>query len=315
MSYVETISKVLPVILLFLLGFLIKQINFLKVETMQELKKLVINITLPLALFLAFANAQIQPVYLIISGITFLLCIIILILGRGLNRKIGGGSSYFPPLLTGFEAGMMGYAVYSSVYGAENIFKFAIVDIGQVTFVFFILVSLLESLRSGKKPILETAAGFIKTPVIIAIILGILVNQSGMMPVVVQNPLANSLIDTFKIISSMTTPLIAMIIGFEMKLQKGNLFQPFKTILIRLALWIPLALLVVYFVVNQWLGLDKGFAAAVLTMYILPPPFVIPLFIDPANTKDRTYVNNTLSLSVLASLIVFVIISVVLPPG
>ena len=33
--------------------------------------------------------------------------------------------------MTGFEAGMMGYAIYGTVYGADNLYKFGIVLAGE----------------------------------------------------------------------------------------------------------------------------------------------------------------------------------------
>ena len=50
--------------------------------------------------------------------------------------------------------------------------------------------------------------------------------------------------------------------------------------------------------------------AAVMTMVVLPPPFVIPLYMQRAGQDDRTYVVNTLSLSTLVTLFAFAIVSV-----
>jgi malate permease and related proteins len=63
-------------------------------------------------------------------------------------------------------------------------------------------------------------------------------------------------------------------------------------------------------VIDWVLGLDRGFQAAVLTMVVLPPPFVIPLYLQRADQDDRTYVVNTLSLSTLVTLFAFAIVSV-----
>ena len=55
MTFLESVSKVLPVILLFLLGMLLNRRQFMRPATMADLKNLVIKITLPAALFLACA--------------------------------------------------------------------------------------------------------------------------------------------------------------------------------------------------------------------------------------------------------------------
>ena len=79
-----------------------------------------------------------------------------------------------PSCLTGFEAGMMGYAIYGAVYGLDNIWKFGIVALGQVLFVFFVLVPGLKRLSSGATSFRDTLVGFLKTPVIVAILAGLL---------------------------------------------------------------------------------------------------------------------------------------------
>jgi hypothetical protein len=38
---------------------------------------------------------------------------------------------------------MLGYAIFIAVYGMEEIDKLALIDLGQVLFVFFVLMALL----------------------------------------------------------------------------------------------------------------------------------------------------------------------------
>lgn len=67
---------------------------------------------------------------------------------------------------------MMGYAIYGAVYGTDNLFKFGIVDLGQVVFVFFVLVGVLERQTTQARPLAQTVRNFLSTPVIIGILLG-----------------------------------------------------------------------------------------------------------------------------------------------
>ena len=314
MNYIEALSKVLPVILLLALGVILNRAQFIHAPTVQEIKKLVINLTLPAVLFLAFARASIQASYLLIVGLVFALCVLALLLGRWIHPLTGIQAPQFPALMTGFEAGMMGYAVFASVYGAENVFKFAVVDLGQVTFVFFVLVPTLERLSTGPQPFAQTLRNFFRTPVILAILAGILANQVGLVPWLDSRPLSASLVQTLEIIAGLTMPLVALIIGYEMRLSRGRLGQPALTVALRLLYWVPLGILLSTLVVGRLLQLDPVFQAAVLTMFILPPPFVIPLFIPTASDADRAYVVNTLSLATLVTLFAFALICGIFPP-
>jgi hypothetical protein len=56
------------------------------------------------------------------------------------------------------------------------------------------------------------------------------------------------------------------------------------------------------------------FAAAVMTMAILPPPFVIPLYMgsrEGDGAVERDYVADTLSLATVATLVAFTLVAAV----
>jgi predicted permease len=74
--YIEALSKVLPVILLFLLGAFLNKLHFVRNEAIQDMKKLVLNVTLPAVLFLAFSRVSLETRHLLIVAIVFLACVV-----------------------------------------------------------------------------------------------------------------------------------------------------------------------------------------------------------------------------------------------
>jgi malate permease and related proteins len=314
MAYLDALSKVIPIILLIVLGIIFNRTQFIQPTTIQEIKKLIILVTLPALLFLAFSRVDIQPQYLIIVALVFLACAIALILGHLLEPVNPINTPYFPFLMTGFEAGMMGYAIFSAVYGAENVYKFGIIDLGQVVFVFFVLVTALERLSLGPKPFQVTFVNFLKTPVILAIMAGIIFNQAGLTALIAVYPLGYSLMETLAFLGGLTTPLVAIVIGYEMHLSRQAFRKPGIAVGIRLLYWVPVGLLINYFIIDRLLNLDHGFKAAVLTMFILPPPFIIPLFMTSAEKRDRNIILNTLTLATLVTIVAFTIVTILYPP-
>ena len=314
-TIVDAFSKVFPILLILGLGFFLRRRQFLQPGTVQELKKLVINVTLPALLFLAFSRVDLQPQYALIVGLVFLACLLALMLGERLKPIAGDQARYFPALMTGFEAGMMGYAIYTSVYGQENLYKFGIIDLGQVTFVFFVLVTALERITTGSRPLLQTAKKFLTTPVILAILAGILFKASGLAAAFAAWPISNSLLVTLSLIGGLTTPLVALVIGYDVNIQPGSLRMPLVSIALRLLFWVPAGLLLNWLVVGGLLRLDAGFQAAVMTMFVLPPPFVIPLFMQGAASEERNFVVNSLSLATLVTLFAFTVITVLYAPA
>jgi predicted permease len=311
----EALFKVVPVILLLLLGYLLGRRNFFSPATLGELRKLVVNVTLPAVLFLAFAGVNLEPRLLVIPVVVFTACLVVFLASRRWVPPAWTERRYFPYLMTGFEAGMLGYAIFGAVYGQENIYKFGLVDLGQVTFVFFILVPSLQREISGAQRFGDTVRNFFKTPVILAILGGVLFNQSGLYALVSDQNWYGSIDTTLKLIGGMTTPLVTLIIGSELRLQLAGMYKPARTSLLRLLVWAPAGLLFSLVVVGPLLGLDRTYQAAVITMAILPPPFVIPLFMNNASQDETAYVVNTLSLYTLITLGAFVLISIIFSPA
>lgn len=310
----EALFKVIPVILLLLLGYLLGQRNFFSLATIAELKKLVVNVTLPSALFLAFARVSLEPRLLVIPVVIFSACLVVFVASRRWVPAAWVEQKYFPYLMTGFEAGMLGYAIFGAVYGQDNLFKFGLVDLGQVTFVFFVLVPSLQAQISGSQHFSDTLRSFFNTPVILAILGGILLNQSGLYGLASGQAWYGSLESTLGLLGGMTTPLVALIIGSELRLQLAGLSKPARTALLRLVIWAPLGLIFSLGVVGPLLGLDRVYQAAVMTMAILPPPFVIPLFMKNASQEETAYVVNSLSLFTLITLAAFILISLLFSP-
>jgi predicted permease len=109
-----------------------------------------------------------------------------------------------------------------------------------------------------------------------------------------------------EILSKLTIPLILFIIGYGLKLKRSGLKKPLLVIGARLCLLIPTALLLNKYFIRSVLHLDFIFEAALFTFLILPPPFIIPLYIEASRRHDLEYTNNTLMLHTLVSIVVFI---------
>lgn len=309
---IDALGRVLPVLLLFLLGAVLRRREFLAPATVADLRRFVLSVTLPSALFLTFLRVSLELRYLPVVVVVFAACVAMLLAGPLLTRGVGVRSPYAGPLLTGFEAGMLGYAIYGGVFGQENLYRFGIVDLGQVLFVFFVLATLLTRRATGVTPrARDTVAAFIRTPVILAILGGIAGNLLGLGTLLDSSPISASLLQTLALLGACTTPLIAVVIGYSTTLRRGALSRPARTVAVRLVAWVALALPFSVFIVEGVLGLDPLFAAAVLTMAVLPPPFVIPLYMSADAGDERDYVADTLSLATVVTLVAFSVVAAV----
>jgi len=304
----EVIVKALPVILLIILGIILRSTQLIKKSTVDDLKKIVVNIALPSTLLLTFAGTQFQSKYLWIFICVFAVCICMLFAGMGIKKIINPGNKYYPALFAGFEAGMMGYALFTSFFGAENTYKFAIIDVGQVVFVFFVLVAFLQRQGGGKASAGKLLKGFVLSPIILSILFGILIGSTGLFAAVSSYPVTGAVTDTLKLLGSLTQPLICIVIGYELRIQAKNIRIPLVTVLLRMGILICLAFLINTFLIDKALHLDKSFQLAVYTMFLLPPPFVVPIYMSDSAEKEKEVVLAAVSLHVLFSLAAFVIL-------
>ncbi len=319
MTILDAFATTLPVLLLVGLGMLLRSRAFFKPGVVEEIKKLVVNITMPLVLYGAFARMQFEPKYAAVVALMFGLCGVVLAGALFVRRiRIGqtgffGPSTYGPFLMAGFENGMMGYAIFGAVFGSALLSKFAVVDLGQVIFVFFVLLTAMDPLTARRRNVGELVGGFLRTPAIVGILAGILANISGVQQALEGFALTRALVDTAALLAGLTMPLVGLVLGFELNIQPGRLAAPLRTALLRLALWVGLGLLVNRVVIAGWLGLDAGFQAAVMLMFVMPAPFVIPLYLKDATQDEKAYILNTLTISTLLALAGVVLVRVMYP--
>jgi len=306
----EILSKVLPVIILIILGGFLRKAKFIGQNTISEFKKIVVNITLPATLFLTFAKTTFESRYIMIFISVFLVCIIMLLLGTVIKKQLKLSNKYYPAIFSGFETGMMGYSLYAVVYGSANIYKLALIDLGQVVFVFFVLVSYLQKLNGRSANAKELTISFIKSPVILSIILGITVSFMGDFSSI-SSPVINSIFETLRLLSEMTMPLICIAIGYELKINLKGIGGPLLATVIRMVILLGMAYAINEIVIDRLLDLDNTFKIALYTMFLLPPPFVIPIYMDEKGEENKQFILNTLSISIILSLIAFITLIII----
>ncbi len=301
--------QALPILLLILLGMLIRKTNMVPKETIAGLKKIVVNVALPATLFLAFSSMRFRAQYILIAGFMFILCTVMLILGIGVKRLLAPDNHFYPALFAGFEAGMMGYALFSSFYGAENTYQFAVIDIGQVIFVFFVLTGFLERQRGERASTEKLLANFFRSPVILSILIGILVGGTGLWIRIAAYPATEAITDTLQLLRGLSQPMICIIIGYELRIQFRKLFRPLCTVLLRMAILLFLAFLVSTFLLTGLLQMGQEFTAAVYCMFLLPPPFVIPIYMNKGESEDGEFILSTISMHIVLSLVAFLVLA------
>ena len=141
----------------------------------------------------------------------------------------------------------------------------------------------------------------------VSMFLGIILSLTGYSSKIATLPAAASLLDAVSLLANTAFPLTLLIIGFDLPFDFKNFRKTITAVLIRLAMMLFLAYLINTLIIVRWLGLDEIYQAALYTMFILPPPFIIPLSII-GECDHKKYVLDFISLHLIVSMIAFVIL-------
>jgi predicted permease len=308
MDTFEVISKVLPVFLLFVTGYVFRRTGFLEARTAAQLKKLVADVTLPALLFRAFLSMKPGGDELLLALMMFLLCGVLLVGTRLIMRFAGHKDDIRSYMVSGFEAGMLGYALFLSVFGDQALPIFASVDLGQVLFVFIVLMPLLLARSGGRfgetsgagtdeSAMKAAARNVVTSPVVWAIIAGLVIGAIGRALSIPARPFA-PVSGFLEIVGNLTVPVIALAIGYELEFRRDILGKALVFVLVRKAVLLGLALLLIRFLPVK----DELTPYAFMTMLLLPPPFVVTL---AARNDEQSLVSGILSLSTVISIPAF----------
>ncbi len=301
----DVLASVLPILALIALGMLLRRTGVLDEPTVAGLKRLIVNVSLPAVLFTTFLRTDFQPAHVWLVLIVFAVCVALYWLGRLLLRA-RGGSAYLPFLFTGFELGMIGFALFTAVYGLDRLPALGVLALGHEVFIWFVFVTLLRSAAARRQSAAQTVRSLATSPTILAILIGLALNLGGVGPLLSRGPLGGALTATLGYLAAVIVPLILLIVGYGSRLTMDGVRSALPLVLLRTAVTLALALLIGRLVFDGLLGLEPIYSHALFTLMVLPPPFVVPLFIPAARRDDLAYVNNVLSLSSLVSVAVFV---------
>ena len=305
-NVIQICNTILPVILMLAIGMICRQKKLLSREGISALKSVVVNITLPAVMVNAFATMEYSGKNIILTLMMFGICLIAWILGKVIKNVFHMESRFIPFLTTGFEAGMLGYALFMLLYGSDRISDFASIDLGQVLFVFTLYKILLGLDGQEKVSAKGLVKDMIQSPTVIAILAGVLLGATGLYDLLA-GPGISSMIDACtNFVSAPTSAIILLTIGYDLVLDHIPWAAVGKVTVVRIA--IMAALCVLAGLIVRAVGLGDSLDQALNVMMILPPPYVLPVFAD--DEKQREYVSSSLSVMTLITIIGFILLAV-----
>lgn len=307
-SPIATVFRtIFPVLVMLVIGMFCRRRELLSRDGVNSLKNVAVNITLPAVLLDAFATTRYTLMDIAVPLLMFLVCLAAWFLGKAGAKLFRMNSRFVPFLTTGFEAGMLGYALFGMLYGNERIAEFARIDLGQVLFVFTLYKVLLGLEGKETADFREVMKEMLFSPIIIAITAGVLIGATGLYQALYPSGISGIFTACTDFVSAPTSAIILLTIGYDLVPGDVSWGETWKVVALRYGIMFMLG---VFFIgILNLLWPDAGLTSAVLVMFLLPPPFVLPVFADGAD--QRAYVSSALSMSTLAAIAGFAILAVI----
>ncbi len=298
----QILSMVLPVLVMLLLGRLCAVKNILNDERHAGLRAIIGDILLPVVLFQAFFTAEYGGKLLLVFALVFAGCGLALAAGFLLKRFVRPYDRFMPLLMTSFEGGMLGYALYTLLAGPGHTSVYAMVDIGQTMFAYTVFLAALKGAEGQKMTPRAMLKNMLTNKACLGMLLGIVLGAAGVYRAIAPTAFGKLLMALIDFITAPTAGLILLVVGYQLHVSRRLMKPVMLTLGMRLGV-----MMVVMGIVSALLfaiiPYDRLLMLALMLQYTLPAPFIIPLFADLGD--DGEYVSTTLSLGTVLTVVLF----------
>ncbi|MBN2626141.1 MAG: hypothetical protein JXA95_05695 [Spirochaetales bacterium] len=308
----ELFIRFFPLFLLLGLGLVFRRSGLLTGDSIASLKGLIVNGGLPAVLFLSFLTMEIRPSYVLLFVLVFLVCLLLLGLGKLLEGTILKEYPLSRFFFSGFEFGMVGVALFASLFGMENLPRILLLGLGHEFFIWFVYAPLLESQNRGSASLTGIVKSFFTSPIILAILTALILNITGLYGQIAHLSLTRGVISAAEMLSKIVTPLILLVIGSELQFDHLDAKGAVKLIFLRLVAVSLFGLLLGWVTSRYIMALDRMALYAFIIFFLIPPPFIIPVFLGKEREKENRFFNNLLVLYTPVTLVLLMIVMAVI---
>lgn len=301
--FLRVLEMVLPVLILLLLGCWCRFRQIFDHGGLMGLKSVISNIALPVVLFNAFFTAKYSlTVAMLFVAVYIGFCDD----GRGLRTAPACRAIWkiYALSVVRRRGRYVGIRPLRLLTGEQS--GFAAVDLGQTVFAYTAFLAVLKSTDGQTLSARMMLRNMVTNRCFVGMLLGIILGVAGLGTFVAGSPVSGIVFGSISAITAPTSALVLLVVGYELNLKKSLLKPVAITVLSRLIL-MGILLVMISMLIFSIVPYDKNLHLALMVLYALPAPFIIPLFSDVG--KDGEYISTTLSLHTLCTMLLFVAIA------
>jgi len=307
----QAISTIFPVFFILFLGIHARKKGWINHEQNNGLKTIALDILFPFLIYHIVATSVLDRN--IVLEIVYLIAVWILVyfFGKMVCRILPESIREISPfLLLTCEGGAVALPLYLSIVGSSYILNLIPFDLAGILINFIFVPTVLQIRRKEELKLLPLVKKVISAPFVIAALLAVITNLTGLQRLLSQSSTFGSLYEnTMNAIIAPVSGLILFSLGYSIRLKKGYLSSLFKLAVIRLIFCS--GIIASFFLVFPEKMESPVFSLGVILYFYCPTGFPVPLQIREILDTDEKeeFVSAFISLFLLIALIVYVALS------
>lgn len=294
-------EQFLMIILLILLGYFLKRINFVKATDSQVLSTIVLNVTLPSLVIVNLNSADLDlsfsilPIMMIIYGI--LSKIIAIWLFKKYDNQMRGSVGM---MMASLNIGLFAYPLVDAIWPEKGLIYFGMVDIGGAIIMFGVTYFVGSYFSEGSDQFNFKFLGkkLLQSVPLLTYLIMFALNMLNI-------KLPDFAIDFFGIISKANMPLSMLLLGVMLSFQVDRKYLPvaIKYLFIHYGLGLIAGLAVYYFLPVS----DPMIKTTLLITWLLPVGVAIIPYSIQFRYKTLPLIGMITNISILISIVILYI--------
>ncbi len=305
----EALSTLFPVLFMVVLGLISRIKGFVTPEQKEGANTIVFHVLFPILIFNILLTSQIESSAIMIVLYVFIAFCLAMIVGKILGKVTGKQFSHISHfMLTTCEGGNVALPLYTSIVGVAYASHTVIFDLAGTLIAFVVIPILVAKLSAGKTTLKELLKTIFSNSFVIAVILGLVFNLTGIYEMFSKTPFIDFYTNTIAVATAPIMGLILFIIGYNLKINLETIGPLLKLLVVRVVYYI--AVIVGFFILFPHLMADKTYMIAVLIYFMCPTGFALPMQISPLykSDEDANYTSAFISLNMIVTLIVYAVV-------
>lgn len=301
-----------PVFIMMGLGLMSRLRGWITAKQIDGAKQIVFGILFPFLVFNALVLADLQPEFIRQIFVVDALWIALFVIGR---RVVGGADKKFgliaPYMLMTSEGGSVALPLYLTLVGSAYTLNIVTFDVGGILINFGLVPLLVARATATKIQPKEVVCSIVKSPFMVAVILGIACNLLGFYPALQSLGYADLYNNSMSQIITPIGGMILFILGFDLNIRRDMLSSLAKLAALRLIGCIFIITALWHIFPN--LAATREYQMAILLYFMCPTGFPVPLQVKPLvkDEEDEQFMSAFLSLFMIVALIAYTVITFV----